>query len=145
MRRHHLPALLLVLVLALGACSSRDRGEIKGADASPDAVPSLLGTYAVNGVDPLGTEYGGTLSILPGADAGQYDLQWVITGSIQEGTGIVRGNQLLIEWRTVEGMGDGASGVTTYTITTAGELYGTRTVTGQERQGQENAFPNDYD
>jgi hypothetical protein len=145
MRRHFLLALLLVLVLTLGACSSRDRGKIKGADASPDAVPSLLGTYAVNGVDPLGVEYGGTLSIMPGPGPTQYALQWIVTGSIQEGIGIVRGNQLLVEWRTIEGMGNGASGVTTYTITTEGELYGARTVVGQERAGQEDAFPNDYD
>lgn len=135
----------LALMLSMAACSMRERGQIKGADAAPDALPALIGAYAVNGFDPLGTEYGGALSIEAGADPGQYRLQWIITGSIQEGVGEVQGNQLIVRWRTVEGLEIAVQGVTTYTITTEGELYGARVVDGLPGVGRENAFPNETD
>jgi hypothetical protein len=122
----------------------RERAQIKGDDAAPGALPAIEGSYSVNGFDPLGTEYGGNLTITPGDAAGRYRLQWIITGSIQEGEGQVAGNQLVVAWRTVEGSGPGASGVTTYTVTTLGELYGSRQVDGQSKLGRENAFPNDF-
>jgi hypothetical protein len=123
----------------------RERSQIRGDDASPEALPTIVGSYSVNGFDPLGTEYGGNLTIAPGDAAGQYRMQWIITGSIQEGLGRIDGNQLFVEWRTVEGMGPGARGVTTYTVTTLGELYGLRHVDGQSKLGRENAFPNDFE
>lgn len=140
--RTHILLILLTLSLVLGACSSHSaRGKIKGADASPDAVPDLAGWYYVNGFDPMGTEYGGNLIIQPTDAVGRYKLQWIITGSIQEGEGVLRGNRLIAEWRTIEGMGPGASGVTTYTVTTERELYGTRTANGLPGVGTENVFP----
>ena len=135
---------LLVLAL-LSGCSSRDKGKIKGADASGDAVPPLAASYSVNGVDPQGTEYGGNLQVRPGDTPGTYALQWIITGSIQEGFGQVQGNQLLVRWRTTDGIGLGVTGLTTYTITTEGEMYGPRTVDGVEKAGEEKAFPNPPD
>lgn len=144
MQRNHL-VLLMVLALALMSCSTRERAQIQGADAAPENLPPLLGNYAVNGFDPLGTEYGGTLSVAPGAGSGQYNLQWIVTGSIQEGVGQVQGNQLIVQWRTVEGLDIDVRGVTTYTITTEGELYGERVVVGLPGVGRENAFPNEYD
>ena len=65
-------------------------------------------------MDPIGTEYGGNLTIKPGASPGEYLLQWIVTGSIQEGGGKLDGNTLRVEWRTVEGI-EPSSGVTTYT------------------------------
>lgn len=50
-------ALAMLLVLVLATCSRGARGQIIGADALPGALPDLTGTYAVNGTDPLGTEY----------------------------------------------------------------------------------------
>lgn len=135
----------LVCMWVLAGCSMRERAKIKGEDASPDALPTIEGSYSVNGFDPLGTEYGGNLTIAPGEGPGHYRMQWIITGSIQEGEGQVVGNQLIVEWRTVEGMGPGASGVTTYTVTTLGELYGSRQLEGQTKLGRENAFPNEYE
>ena len=32
---------------------------LAGDDASPDAIPDLVGTYSLNGFDPSGKEYGG--------------------------------------------------------------------------------------
>lgn len=140
-----LVALLILLVFGLSACSMRTRPQVLSEPASPDALPTLTGSYSVNGFDPQGTEYGGNLSIRPGDVAGQYRLQWIVTGSIQEGVGQVQGNQILVHWKTIQGIGPGASGVTTFTITTKGELTGQRQVDGQQKLGKENAFPNDYD
>ncbi|MCS6843962.1 MAG: hypothetical protein NZ528_06505 [Caldilineales bacterium] len=134
--------LLVALVLSLAACSNRERGKIKGEDASPDALPDLVGTYVVNGLDPLGTEYGGTLAISAGEQPGTYRLVWVVTGSLQEGLGRVEGNRLLVEWQTTQAMEITSRGVATYTITTLGELYGQRKVLGADAVGTENAFPN---
>jgi hypothetical protein len=140
---HRARVLLILLVALMLASCSRSRGRIAGADASPGAVPDLAGDYVLNGVDPEGNEYGGVLTILPGAEAGRYDLQWVVTGSIQEGTGILDGNRLRLEWRsspadpTRRTQGRGA-----YTVTTLKELYGTRSVDGAEGEAAEKAFPN---
>lgn len=98
MSKHVLIALLLTLAL-LSACSSQEKGKIQGADAAPAALPTLATSYSVNGVDPRGTDYGGNLQVRPGAAPGTYALQWIITGSIQEGFGQVR-NQLLVHRRT---------------------------------------------
>ncbi|HSN78477.1 MAG TPA: hypothetical protein VL334_25695 [Anaerolineae bacterium] len=136
---------LMISLALVGGCSSGDKGKIKGTDASPDAVPVLAASYSVNGVDPQGTEYGGNLQVRPGDAPGTYALQWIITGSIQEGFGQVQGNQLLVRWRTSDGIGLGVTGVTTYTITTEGEMYGPRTVDGVEKAGEEKAFPNPPD
>ena len=134
-----------LFVLTLSACTMRERAQIKGKDASPDALPTIVGSYSVNGFDPLGTEYGGNLTVAPAEAADQYKLQWIITGSIQEGEGRVEGNKLIVQWRTVPSIGPGATGLTTYTITTEGELYGPRQVEGQTKLGRENAFPNEFE
>ena len=145
MKRSVLVVVMCLLVVAVSACTMRERSQIKGEDASPDALPTIVGSYSVNGFDPLGTEYGGNLTVAPAGGADQYKLQWIITGSIQEGEGRVEGNKLMVQWRTVQGIGPGASGVTTYTITTEGELYGPRQVQGQPKLGRENAFPNEFE
>lgn len=131
-----------MMVIVLTGCTAKDRSVPTTADAPPDAVPDIIGKYAVNGVDPLGTEYGGHLTIQPGENEHEYLLQWIVVGSIQEGTGVLEGNQLFVEWRTVEGVTGKTQGEAVYTITLAGELYGTRTVDGFSGVGEEIAFPN---
>lgn len=136
-------ALVIFLALALTACSRGTRGQITGADARPDAIPDLTGAYAVNGVDPLGTEYGGTLLIRPGDAAGSYALEWIVVGNVQAGTGTVEGNQLRARWHSAMGdLARDSHGTATYTITDKGELYGTRTADGVAGVGEEKVFPN---
>lgn len=144
MKKYLFAALMIGLALVSG-CSSRDKGQIKGADALAGAVPTLAASYTVNGVDPQGTEYSGNLQMRRGDAPGTYALQWIITGSVQEGFGLLQGNQLLVRWRTSDGIGLGVTGVTTYTITTEGELYGPRAIDGVKKLGEEKAFPNPPD
>ena len=133
---------MLVLTLVLAGCSG-GRGQITGRDADPRAMPDLTGEYAVNGIDQSGNEFGGRLSIQPGSTSGQYRLHWIITESIQDGTGVVEGNQLAVTWQSKPGnAAQEVQGAARYTITDKGELYGTRTVAGAEKVWQEKAFPN---
>jgi hypothetical protein len=112
-------------------------------DADPNNVPDLVGEYAVNGFDPLGQEYGGRLSISDNAEPNSYTMQWILVGSIQEGVGVLKGNQLLVEWQSVESSSSQSWGTATYTVTEAGELYGIRMVEGFSEEGTEQAFPNE--
>lgn len=131
----------LIMLLSLSACSGKEKG-VLGPDASPEAVPDLAGSYVVNGFDPLGTEYSGHLTIWAGDEAGSYRLQWIIVGSIQEGSGKVEGNQLIVNWHSIQGFAGESRGTAIYTITVNGELYGERAVEGYEPRGTETAFPN---
>lgn len=134
--------IFLLLALLLTACSSRNKPGEMAPDADPNNLPDLVGTYVINGIDPLGDEYGGHLTIMLGDEPGTYHLQWIVVGGIQEGFGIVKGNQLLIEWQTIEGAAD-ATGSAIFTITESGQLYGIRTADGLEGEGKEQAYPNE--
>lgn len=81
------------------------------------------------------------MTIAPGEEPGTYHLQWIVVGGIQEGLGIVKGNQLLVEWQTIEGVQD-ATGSAVFTITESGQLYGVRIAGGLEGEGEEQAYPN---
>lgn len=135
-------SVLLLALFLISACSSRDRFNPSAPDALPDSVPNLVGAYAVNGTDPLGTEYGGHLTIFPGDAQDEYRLQWIIVGGIQEGVGVLKGIQMTVEWHSVEGMVE-TQGNAVYTVTESGELYGSKTVEGLETEGSEIAFPNE--
>ena len=102
---------------------------------------SLEGDYYINGFDQQGTEYSGLLTISVTPDPSTYELQWIITGSLQQGTGRLEGNQLLVEWDAVEGFDTTSYGTARYEINENGELRGTRTVAGQDGEGTEEAFP----
>ena len=130
-----LAAALLVLVTA---CAFPQQGT--------DSTENIEGTYYVNGIDGRGIEYGGRLEITPGDEPDRYAMQWIITGSVQVGTGIRDGDQLEAEWSTVEGLvnqggTDRSQGTASYTIASDGTLNGTRTIDGQDETGTEEAFP----
>jgi hypothetical protein len=99
----------------------------------------LAGTYTVNGVDPTGLEYSGTLIVNEtGTDA--YALEWIITGSILTGSGTRVGNELIAEWESVAAAGPGR-GTVTYVIGSDGTMSGVRTVDGFDDPGTEEIFP----
>ena len=136
-RNHRNPvrwiAITLALVLTFAAASSAFPEE--GFDGT------LEGTYYINGVDRDGVEYSGTLVITTTDDAAVYAMQWILTGAIQTGTGVVTGNDLVIEWKAVEGFDTASFGAGRYAISAEGELNGERTVAGQEGTATEEAFP----
>jgi hypothetical protein len=126
----------IILLIFISACTVRDKPGEMVPDADPTNIPDLVGTYVVNGVDPIGDEYGGHLTITAGDETGTFNLQWIVTGGIQEGFGMVKCNQFLIEGATP------AQGTVTYTITETGQLYGTRTSDNLVGEGEEQAYPN---
>lgn len=134
---------LFTLVLVTGllsGCTRNNPGPLT-APADPAALPNIIGDYAVNGSDPTGAEYGGTLHI-EADGAGAYKLYWVVTGSLQSGSGRIEGNQLLVAWQTYGNATGNIRGTATYTITQSGQLDGIRLIEGNPTQGIEIAYPN---
>ena len=123
--------LALIVVFATAACAFPE----EGFDGD------LEGDYYINGVDQKGNDYGGSLTIVATDEPGIYDMQWIITGSIQSGVGTLSDNQLLVDWEALEGFDTSSRGTATYEITTEGELIGERTVAGEDGTGTEEAFP----
>lgn len=131
---------LLITSFVLVSCSRGD-GQI-GPDAPLDAIPEIIGTYVLNGTDHLGNDYGGHLTITAGDDPGEYKFLWIIIESVQEGSGVLTGNQIRVQWRSLGTSTETYQGTVIYTVTVNGELYGVRTVEGNEGQGKEIAYPN---
>jgi hypothetical protein len=142
MKKAHLFSSILVIVaLLLAGCSKAPKA--LAPDAQPGKLPELNGDYVVNGFDPTGIEYGGRLKISPGEMTGTYQLEWIISGDLQSGIGVVEGNQLLVSWTSTVGMGrEKRQGTARFTITQAGELHGTRQIDGYAQAGTETAYPN---
>lgn len=141
MKRTSVLLLLLVLALALTACGRKPPAPL-GADAPADNVPEIIGEYGLNGEDATHEQYGGSLFITAGSQPGEYHLQWLVSGDIQEGVGTLAGNQLTFTWKSVEGTDQSLSGYGTYTVTVNGELYGERFVDGVTEPGIESVYPN---
>lgn len=131
---------LFLLALSLTACRG-DPAEL-GMDAPADNVPSIVGEYALNAFDPTGEEYGGSLFITAGEAPNEYELQWLVSGGIHQGTGTLEGNQLTFTWQSLAETDQDVSGSGSYTVTVNGELYGTRYIDGVENPGVESAYPN---
>jgi hypothetical protein len=106
-----------------------------------DVGDGLAGTYVVNGIDPLGIEYSGTVVIGETQDPDEFVLSWIVTGSIQSGTGIKTGDRLEVEWQATVGARAGSSGTAEYVITDDGWLVGERFVDGTDGVGTEEIIP----
>lgn len=132
----------LLLALTLTACFPRRTPAPLGADAPIDNVPVIVGEYALNAADATGERYGGSLFVTAGRQANEYNLQWLVSGDIQEGIGTLEGNLLTFTWQSIEGTDQYLSGYGSYTVTVNGELYGERYVDGVEEPGTESAYPN---
>lgn len=133
---------ILFLLLALLLTSCRGDPAPLGADAPADNVPSIIGSFALNATDGSGEDYGGTLSIFAGDAPNEYKMQWLVSGDIQEGTGILEGNQLTFTWSSIAETDQHLSGYGSYTVTVNGELHGERFIDGVETPGLEAAYPN---
>ncbi|HAX69896.1 MAG TPA: hypothetical protein DCY14_09835 [Anaerolineae bacterium] len=131
---------LFLLALSLTACRG-DPAQL-GMDAPADNVPDIVGEYALNAFDPTGEEYGGSLFITAGEAPNEYELQWLVSGGIHQGTGTLEGNQLTFTWKSLAETDQDVSGSGAYTVTVNGELYGTRYIDGVENPGVESAYPN---
>ena len=104
-----------------------------------DSGEGIVGTYVVNGVDPVGTEYSGTVTI---REAGTgYSVQWLVTGSIQAGTGTLVGDRFVVDWETITDPRGPSSGTAEYVVGDDGVLRGERTVDGVDGVGTEEIFP----
>ena len=140
MKRIFLTLLVLILTLTLTNCN--EEKVVLGPDAAPDAIPDLIGTYVVNGTDHLGNDYGGHLTISAGGYPGEYELQWILNESVQSGFGVIVGNQLQVQWQSLDPTTEPYSGTVSYTVTVDSELYGERRVDNREGVGKEIAYPN---
>ncbi len=131
--RTRLAPFALVLALAVVGCSVPGSEVVDGE--------GITGTYTVNGTDAVGIEYSGTVVIEATDESDVYAIQWIITGSIQEGTGRLRGDRLEVDWRSVTEPRDGGSaGTAVYTVQSDGDLVGTRTIDGVDGVGTEEIF-----
>lgn len=101
----------------------------------------FAGTYTVNGVDPLEVEYSGTVTISATEDTTRYDVEWIITGSIQRGIGRLDGDEFTVDWSAIASGGGTGSGRAIYTVQPDGRLVGVKTVDGAASEGTEEIFP----
>ncbi len=139
-RTFHLTLLLTLLsTLLVGCAGMNNKPGPLTAPADPQSLPPLAGDYAINGTDMTDADYGGTLHIEAGESAGTYQLTYLLTESIQRGTGHIEGNQLIVTWEAIDGT---LSGTAVYTITTSGQLDGIRTIDGVDGKNRERGYPN---
>jgi hypothetical protein len=106
-----------------------------------DDEAGLSGIYTVNGVDPIGTEYSGTLTVRDTDRPQVYDVQWLVTGARQEGVGTLEGDRLIVEWTVVDNATGDGTGPIDYRIEPSGEMVGSWNATGFDRPGSERVFP----
>jgi hypothetical protein len=134
-RRFAVPVVILVALSAGGLAMCGLPGD------SLDDGEGIVGTYVVNGVDPIGVEYSGTVTITATDVTGDYSVQWIVTGTIQHGVGRLRGDRLAVEWSTVTSARAESSGTAEYIVGTDGVLRGSRFVDGVDEPGTEEIFP----
>jgi len=137
-----LSLLSFLLALTLTACFPRRTPAPLGADAPADNVPEIIGEYALNAEDATHERYGGSLFVTAGSQPNEYNLQWLVSGDIQEGVGTLAGNQLTFTWQSISETDQYLTGHGVYTVTVNGELYGERYIDGVEGPGIESAYPN---
>ena len=134
-RRLLVPLVILVALSAGGLAMCGLPG-----DSLEDGV-GIVGTYVVNGVDPNDVEYSGTVTIGASDGPDEYVIQWIVTGTIQEGLGVLSGNRFTVEWQTVTSARGTSSGTAEYVVGDDGVLRGTRRVDGVDEPGTEEIFP----
>lgn len=106
-----------------------------------DSEDGLSGVYTVNGVDPVGSEYSGTLVIRSTDGGDRFDVEWIVTGAIQVGVGVRDGDRLTVEWSEVNNATGDGTGTIVYEILPDGRLVGTWRAAGFDEPGTEQVFP----
>jgi hypothetical protein len=101
----------------------------------------LAGIYTVNGVDPTGAGYSGTLVITATDNPDRYQMEWLITGTIRTGAGTREGERLDVTWSSDVSASGPAEGTGSYLIGPDGSMAGTWLVTGHDGEGTEEVFP----
>lgn len=124
------------LVLMVYACALP--GELS---VGRDDDEGLSGIYTVNGLTPDGAEYSGTLTVLATDDPRSFDIQWLVTGARQEGTGTLRGRVLSVAWTEVDNATGQGTGPIEYQLADDGSMVGTWFVDGFDQPGTEDVFP----
>lgn len=124
------------LVLMVYACALP--GELS---VGRDDDEGLSGIYTVNGLTPDGVEYSGTLTVLATDDPRSFDIQWLVTGARQEGTGTLRGRVLSVAWTEVDNATGQGTGPIEYQLADDGSMVGTWFVDGFDQPGTEDVFP----
>lgn len=130
-------AVPVVLIFALSA------GGIAMCGLPGDTIedgPGIVGTYIVNGIDPLDVEYSGTVTIVH-RTGNEYGIEWIVTGTVQRGIGRLNGDEFVVEWETVASARGESSGTAVYAVGDDGALRGTRTVDGVDTPGTEEIHP----
>jgi hypothetical protein len=126
-------AIGLILFILILAWFTAPNPVDSGSDIDP-----FTGRWLVNGTDPFGVEYSGSLSIV-GA-GGEYALEWIITGALVSGTGGLVGDELQVEWRRSAG-NTVITGTAEYRLDDAGNLVGTVYVPAAAESGREMGEP----
>lgn len=101
----------------------------------------LPGVYAVNGVDPTGQEYSGTIVIKSTDSVDRFAVEWIVTGSIQLGVGVLAGDRLTVDWSEVNNATGQGTGTIVYEIMDDGTMSGTWRAAGFDEPGTEQVFP----
>ncbi|MEN8040708.1 MAG: hypothetical protein ABFR95_04305 [Actinomycetota bacterium] len=122
------------IAVILGGCAFPQQGT--------DTPERIGGDYYVNGVDALGKEYSGQMTVVPTDGQDTVEIQWIITGVVQTGQGTVAGTTLTADWQTIT-LSNGSTGTITYELQSDGTLIGERTFDDREGTGTEEAFPVD--
>lgn len=110
--------------------------------ATSDDTDPFVGRWLINGVDPFGTEYSGSLSIVAVDDG--YTLDWIVTAALASGTGTLLGDELVVDWERVNPQPDVfpfVAGTAQYRIDSTGNLIGEMQSPGAAEQGSEVGEP----
>jgi hypothetical protein len=114
---------------------------LPGDFPAAEQTAGLSGTYTVNGVDPLGVEYSGTVVIAETDVVDRFDVEWIVTGGIHRGFGQRSNGVLTVDWEAIASGGGTGAGIARYTIESDGRLVGSKSVTGFDKVGTEEIFP----
>jgi hypothetical protein len=123
-------AIVVAAAFAFGRCA------VPGETLEDGA--GIAGTYVVNGVDVIGTEYSGTVRITE-LGGGEYRIDWLIPDGFPTGVGRLDGDVLTVGWAITEPVR--ASGTAVYTLREDGSLVGTRAFDGVDGVVTEEIFP----